>query len=244
MTGTSENDLIRKYATALVDSLIKKSKIAKGLENKQVKGLLREFFVSEALKPYLATQFGIGNGIIVNQRGDQSHQTDIIIYEKQILPPFIVNENIGIFPAESVLATIEVKSYLTRKELEKAELDARYLNEKIYNPTASDSMTMLKSPINSVFGFYGNGAIALRDETQGKTWLAEKAKNLYALCLAEKFTWTTNYDAGVNNPRQWETKNGNSSFNETKMFLAFVIDKIRELSAHRSINTKLPQKWI
>jgi hypothetical protein len=104
---------------------------------------------------------------------------------------------------------------------------------------------MLKPPINAVFGFYGNGAVALHEESEGKTWLSEKAKNLNAICLVNKFSWTTIYDAKVNDPRKWEIKNGNpKTNNETKGFLAFIIDRIRYLSNERKANSRLPQKWI
>lgn len=124
--------LIQQHSSAIIRGLSEKINALTDLDHKLTKGELRELFVSNILHSFLTNQFDVGSGIIINQAGLQSNQTDIIIYDNRILPPFIKEQHIGVYPAESVIATIEVKSYLTNSELLKAEKAAQRLNNEIY----------------------------------------------------------------------------------------------------------------
>ena len=159
-------DLIKVYATAQIKALIEKSKSIKGLRHSPTKGTLREFFVTDALKPFLSSQFSVGSGIIINQNSDQSAQIDVIILNNHILPPFIREQNIGLYPL--VCIAIEVKSNLYKDDLIKAEKDARYIKEWIYRTEGTKTPTYLKPPFCAVLGFYGNGKKELLDENTGK----------------------------------------------------------------------------
>jgi hypothetical protein len=98
--------LIQKYATSVVRDFMVRAGDLKGLIHDLTKGELKELFVSRVLKSFLTSQFGIGSGIILNRRGQQSSQMDVVIYDNRIILPFIREQNIGVYPAESVIATI------------------------------------------------------------------------------------------------------------------------------------------
>ena len=85
----------------------------------------REVFVKDLLTPFLSPNLGTCTGIIVDSHGGSSGQIDIIIYDKTLIPSLLHTNEEGIVPVESVLATIEVKSELTRGELRKAVENAR-----------------------------------------------------------------------------------------------------------------------
>ena len=104
--------IIQKHSTSIVRGLAERINALVDLDHKLTKGELRELFISNILAQFLTNQFGIGSGIIVNQAGKQSNQTDIIIYDNRIIPSFIREKHIGVYPAECVIATIEVKSNL------------------------------------------------------------------------------------------------------------------------------------
>lgn len=77
--------------------------------------IMREFFRNRM--PF----YGICGGEIVASNGFRSKQTDIILYDKDVTPLFFsVNSDIQVIPIEGVLATVEVKTFLNRKELHKA----------------------------------------------------------------------------------------------------------------------------
>ena len=132
-----EQTLIQKYSTALIRGLIEKVKSLSELDHRLTKGELRELFVLNILKLFLTNQFDVGSGIIVNQKGEQSNQIDIIIYDNRILPPFIKEKHISVYPAECVLATIEIKSNLRKIDLVNTEKKVKRLYEVIYNPSSS-----------------------------------------------------------------------------------------------------------
>ena len=223
-----EQTLIQKYSTALIQSLISKIESLKTLDHKLTKGELRELFVSDLLNLFLTDQFGIGSGIIVNQRGRQSKQNDIIIYDKRILPPFIKQSHLCVFPAESVLAVLEIKSNLRKKDILQFEETSKYHYDIIYKPDDSfyQDYNLLK-PICAIFGFYGSGVRELNDKIHGKKWLQDNIKNILYLGLLNKYSWINMHSSG------WTGHLVDKTNNETKRYIAVMLDNIRTLAEQR-----------
>ncbi|PWY55655.1 hypothetical protein DGG96_11160 [Legionella qingyii] len=89
-----------------------------------VKGGAREKFITEFLSKHLGNLVSIGQGEIIDSDsvpGEQRNQHDIIIY-KSHYPKIEYSQGNYAFMAESVLATIEVKSTLSFKNL-KSSMD-------------------------------------------------------------------------------------------------------------------------
>jgi hypothetical protein len=76
------------------------------------KGSLRETFIRQIVLSLLPNHFGIGSGIIVDFNGRESSQSDIIIYDKRLLPPIFEDVGRGIYPIDAVIRVLEVKSTL------------------------------------------------------------------------------------------------------------------------------------
>jgi hypothetical protein len=81
--------------------------------------------IEELVKPLLNPHIKAATGTIVDPYGNQSKQVDVILYDEQVTPPILFSEREGAIPCHSVVATIEVKSQLTRGELKKAVQNAR-----------------------------------------------------------------------------------------------------------------------
>lgn len=77
------------------------------------KGLRREDALRGFLREVLPPKYGVGRGEVVSALGDISKQMDIVIYDALHAPMIFTSATSRIFPAESVYATIEVKSRLT-----------------------------------------------------------------------------------------------------------------------------------
>lgn len=224
--------LVQEYSTVVIKSLVEKAETLKKLVHRPTHGQLKEFFVSNALKLFLTSQFGIGSGVIVNQKGEQSNQTDIIIYDNRILPPFINERGIGLYPAEAVIATIEVKSNLGSNAVLKSEKAAKKLHDEIYNPKSSyyGDYDYLK-PLCMAIGFYG-GSRALYNESEGQSWLQKnKIKYLSGLCVINKYSWIK---FKKSNHKGWKFQGYERETNEeTKRFIAVILDNIRIYSEER-----------
>lgn len=216
------DNLIPIYSSALVNGFIKRMDSLSSLGHKLTKGELRELFVSNILKSFLTSQFDIGSGIIVNHKGEQSKQIDIIIYDNRIIPPLIKQQHIGVFPAESVIATIEVKSNLTKEAIITSESSVRHLYEVVYNPSSNMYKDYNFTPLCALIGFFGNGVSDLTDEQKGKVWLKQNIDKIFSICLTGKYSWINIIDTG------WHFhKSDNKYHEETKAFIAVLIDNIR-----------------
>ena len=216
--------LLQKHASAAVKSLIERVHSLSEREHRLAKDKLRALFVTNILEAFLPSQFGVGSGFILNEGGDQSDPVDIIIYDNRILPPFIQQQNIGVYPAESVIATISVKSWLRKTDLISAEEFAQGIHQTIYNPAQSccGNYRYLK-PLNTVLGFYGNGMKELASSRTGAVWLADHVHHLFAICLIDKYTWL---NSGKDR-QDWTLVPRNSETNdETKQYIALLLDMI------------------
>lgn len=223
-----EQTVIQKYSTAMVRSLIEKINSLSKLNHRLTKGELRELFVSDLLKLFLTDQFDIGSGIIINQKGEQSKQTDIIVYDKRILPPFIKEHHLGLYPAESVLATIEIKSHLRKADLLSSEESSKKLLDEIYNPKSSIYKDYnYFRPICTTFGFYGTGVEELKDRKIGKSWLNNNIKYLTYIALLNKYSWIKMRSTG------WTGHLVDVTNHETKRFIAVMLDNIRTFAERR-----------
>jgi len=87
------------------------------IEHKGAKGTAHEDIIRQFLSDYLPEAFEIGTGEIVNLSGNRSDQTDLIIFDRLNCPKLVQAGDIRVYPAEGVLAVIEVKSTLDSDSL-------------------------------------------------------------------------------------------------------------------------------
>lgn len=110
-----------------------------------VKGTTRENALKQYLRPHIPDRFEFSEGIIIDSYEHQSKQIDIIIHDKTATPFLQDQDNAKVIPIESVYATIEVKSILTKAELIKCVENVKSVRELRKN-----TMTGSSSP---TFGF-------------------------------------------------------------------------------------------
>ena len=238
---TDLRTLIQSYASAQIGGLIGKIKASSKLGHRLTKGELRELFLSDLLRPFLTHQFGLGSGIIVNQNGKESRQTDIIVYDKSIIPPFIKESHIGVYPAESVIATIEVKSNLRKTDILETESALMHLYESVYNPKDSIYQDYQElRPLCILIGYYGQGMPDLKSQDEGKEWLDQNTKFLSMICLFGKFSWIKMKKNG------WRKSQRTEHNEETKRLIAVFIDNLRTKAFSRTqfLNQFAHKDWI
>lgn len=104
--------MLRKAIIAAAENMVKLYELSGGVSQDGEKGAFREFFLAELIRPYIPSHFGVGSGVVVDAYERQSRQSDIIIYDHRLMPPIMLAGDRGIFPIDSVLVVIEVKSTL------------------------------------------------------------------------------------------------------------------------------------
>jgi hypothetical protein len=225
--------LLQKHASAAIKSFIERVHSLSEGEHHIPKDELRALFISNILQAFLTNQFGVGSGVIMNELGDQSDLVDIIIYDNRILPPFIQQQSIGVYPAESVIATITVKTCLRKTDLLSAEEFAEKLHRFIYSPEKSSCGDYRYfKPLCTIFGFYGSGIKELAEKTSGVKWLSDHIQHVIAFCLIDKWAW---YRSG-NDLHEWCISEHDPETNEeTKQFISLFCDRIRVYAEARFI---------
>lgn len=129
--------MLKSHMDAQEDTLFAKSKIPASSGHGQHKGTPREIFIREYLQSHLPENVAIGTGEIIDansQPGEQRSQFDIVIYRRNY-PKLDFGGEISGFLIESVVATIEVKSTLTRPGMEQAIRAARSAKQLMPNNT-------------------------------------------------------------------------------------------------------------
>jgi hypothetical protein len=92
------------------------------------KGEGREIPIQRFFRDHLPEAFGVAKGEAVDIRGRRGPQLDVMIFNKTRNFAFY-NGALKILPAEALLASVEVKSLLSKSELESSLKAAKRLNE-------------------------------------------------------------------------------------------------------------------
>ncbi|TFH80960.1 DUF6602 domain-containing protein [Pseudomonas kribbensis] len=159
--------MLFSHMAAVEDQLLATSRIPANSGHSLHKGTPREAFIKEFLESHLPTTLSIGSGEIIDSRSQPSsprRQFDLVVY-KSNLPKLDFGGGISGFLAESVIATIEVKSLLDKagmyqamsaaqdaKKLQKSEtwsFSAGYIPPAILNfVVAYDGPQKLETVLN------------------------------------------------------------------------------------------------
>lgn len=113
----AEKGLYNRIYTARIAAAVEACRTVERLSHNGEKGRIREILLSSLFRPLLPSDLGVGTGFVISATGQVSPQTDVILYDRSVLPPAMFDESVGLYPIESVLYTIEIKSKLDRAGL-------------------------------------------------------------------------------------------------------------------------------
>jgi hypothetical protein len=108
--------IISKKFSAKITSLKKEFEVNQDIEHQGVKGSFNEIELASLIKDVIPQRYQVTKGIIENSKGEQSHETDILIYDNEILPLYMKND-LTFVPVEAVKYNFEVKSTLNATEV-------------------------------------------------------------------------------------------------------------------------------
>lgn len=161
--------MLRDAIIAATENMARLYELSGGVAHDGEKGAFREFFLAELIRPFVPKHFGVGSGVIVDAYGHQSKQSDVVIYDHRLMPPILLSGDRGVFPIDSVLAVVDVKSTLKASHYKTlVEAGRRVFPRTSENPngltiatpgTLDDNQTTY--PLYAVFGYTSD---AYRDE--------------------------------------------------------------------------------
>jgi hypothetical protein len=117
MKEPSKKRLVRIFEGVAEKMLMDFRQIQPQISHAGERGAQREETLKQFLEVYLPKKCGIGSGQIMNSRDSVSRQCDIVIYNALECPLLLTGKGYQLFPIESVLAVIEVKSSLNSKSI-------------------------------------------------------------------------------------------------------------------------------
>jgi hypothetical protein len=112
--------LFRDRLNKLIQECLSSAQDCIQIEHNGLAGDVRQILVEKLLIPLLPEGIHIGRGKVTDSMGNLSSETDIIIYDRRTIPPVLYDEKVGIFPIEIVYYVIEVKTTLTKQEVDKS----------------------------------------------------------------------------------------------------------------------------
>lgn len=225
--------MLREAIVAATENTIRLYELSGGVIQDVEKGAFREFFVAGLIHPLLPHHFGVGSGVVVSSNGMQSRQSDIIIYDRRLLQPILLAGDRGIFPIDSVLAVIEVKSILQATHYETLVDAARRLSSPTEEnpnglPIATEGTRVgdrgQKQALWPLYSVFSYTADAARDEFERLEAKAPDGINYIRLIGV--------LDKGVWSRREGSFPDDKPENNSVK-FLIYLLNRLEETAASR-----------
>ena len=152
--------LFRSHFYRIQRRLEAEGKAASSFHHGLNRGLIREAFVGEFLTENISGFWGVGTGEIFRvDASDQEprNQIDVVIHNKRY-PKLPLSTGIDLFLVETVSATIEVKSRLTKDDLRNAAAVAKRIKSMANLPPQSFNPTGMVDnprPYSFIFAYDG-----------------------------------------------------------------------------------------
>ncbi|MBI3822250.1 MAG: hypothetical protein HY289_06170 [Planctomycetes bacterium] len=222
----------RDFILARVQAAVGAAKAARGVSHSGLRGEIREILIRDLFRPLLPADVGVGSGEIISHTNQTSKQTDIVLYDRSILPPIVFQEAAGIFPVEAVLYAIEVKSKLTSQELRDSDSAARKLEQLEYSAGQHDLNArpinhFIKKAVPVVFALASDLTGHNDSEIERYDGLREAGEPaIRGICVAGRNYWFWSLDA-------WRTWPVDYEFAEVISFIGTILNTYREVAETR-----------
>ena len=109
---------IRQQFRYIASLLKAAANVASGTGHAVTTGLLREKLIHQFLKPHLPRDIEIRSGVIIDAYGTHSTQQDCVLVDTRLPLVDVGSSTEAVFLAESVLATVEIKSRLDAADID------------------------------------------------------------------------------------------------------------------------------
>ncbi|MCP4230290.1 MAG: hypothetical protein GY771_09105, partial [bacterium] len=150
--------MLKTHMDAKEQHLLAISQIPANAGHTLHRGTPREAFIREFLSDHLSERVAIGTGEIIDSQSlprQQRNQMDIVVYRRDY-PKLSIGGGISAFLAESVVATIEVKSVLDQAGTTTAVSSASNVKSLTrHSGTVMSSGWVPPAPLNYIVAYDG-----------------------------------------------------------------------------------------
>jgi hypothetical protein len=148
-------NIIEQYWTAVTQRLQVEADVFNSLVRHNAEmGRANELSLMNVLSSMLPSTLGVGTGVIFDHDGNRSSQTDIILFDRAKHPQILAQTTQLLFPIETVVMALEVKTTLTTVLVEEFAEKKRGFN------LLKDSRSGVQKATYGIFGFDCSGAVA------------------------------------------------------------------------------------
>lgn len=181
-------DVLERWTSDISNVMKEESRYAKSITHSSESGRERELIISNVLDRVLPKTCSVGTGILVCASGKVSKQMDIVISRNDA--PVLRHKASNLYFAETVLATIEVKTMLSKTEFSNALDNCRSLPSPLYYNDFPDS-----AEIKEHKDVYGAGSFydSILPQTFIVAFEGNKSPDAYIETLQEKISVDKNY---------------------------------------------------
>ena len=200
-----------------------------------MKGRIREIAVKNLFTPLLPEGVMLGSGKIMDFTGLESAETDVILHYPAIMPAFMYEAGFGLYPIESCLHAIEVKSRATAPELKDALEKGRRLRSLAYtsglhDPTGAAQSHSIINVIPAFFAFDSDLANGGKSELARYQELDDKALTdpaIRVLCIVGRGYWCVTADG------KWHDFPATAEFQEVLTYLSGTVNSLPGIISSR-----------
>ena len=111
------NNFIYEIINQKIDFLKHSYKTNKIVNHQGIKGSLNEILLEEIIKGVIPEKYKITKGIVQDFKGTQSNESDLIIYNPEILPSILFGNSLSFVPVEAIDYIFEIKSKINSSEI-------------------------------------------------------------------------------------------------------------------------------
>lgn len=221
------------FKTSL-DQVMSFATVLGNVEHDGVMGVLREGLIEALIQPLLMAPYKAGTGVIIDAVGNQSGQCDIIVYDESIFHPLYLNRGAGIYPIESVMAVLEIKSTLKLDSIRQSIDISKALKQmKMTRPSEKGKPRFWDNepgllPLNILFGFRSD---AIKDEKERVDQIANEQQvdcheYLQMIVVPRKTSWLLQANGSM-------SFQPNDMYQEVLMPMCALLNSLKDISSKR-----------
>lgn len=129
---------ILRTVESRIRQLVERYQESLAIPHSATKGSLREGYLKQFLAEFVPSSLQIRSGFVTDCRGlEISPQIDLLIFDPSSLPAISMDAFVTLLPIEAVRLSIEVKSTITKPDIEQVQLQQEIFRKMRYSFTTS-----------------------------------------------------------------------------------------------------------